>query len=302
MATVLEQPTKKPVKLPAIIELPGKKVGMTQYFTEDGKALPVTALQVGPAYVLQVIKKGEKGKRGNVHSHSALRVGFDPLANEKKVSRFRQDMAVKKEIEELVNRFNNSKDPKEREALEKQIHDKKKSVVRVGKWNKADLGLFIKTNVVPTHLVQEVAWDGTGDYKAGDVLSVSIFKEIVHVDIIGTSKGRGFTGVVKRWGFHGSPATHGDTDRERAPGSLGRQGSISRNVIKGKKMAGHYGAGRVTTKFLEVIKIFENDGIMLVRGAVPGPNGGYVTVRATPKGAKVMPITKEAKVIIKRGK
>lgn len=302
MATATEQAVKKPVKLPAVIELPGKKIGMTQYFTDDGKALPVTALQVGPAYVLQVIKKGEKGKRGTTQSYNALRVGFDPLANERKVSRFRQNMAIKKEIEDLVNRFNKSKDPTERQSLDKQIHDKKKQIVRIGKWNKADIGLFIKTNTIPTHLVQEVAWDGTGEYKPGDVLRVSIFKEINYVDVIGTSKGRGFTGVVKRWGFHGSPATHGDTDRERAPGSLGRQGSISRNVIKGKKMAGHYGASRVTTKFLEVVKIFENEGVMLVKGAVPGPAGGYVTVRATSKPAKVMPVVKEAKVVIKKGK
>jgi len=128
-------------------------------------------------------------------------------------------------------------------------------------------------------IVREIPWDGKEAVKVGDAVNVSVFENMKRIDVEGVSKGRGFMGVVRRWGFHGLPATHGQSDRERAPGSLGRQHSISQGVYPGKRMGGHWGVEKVTMKNLEVVKILKEKNLLFVHGAVPGPMGGDVLVK-----------------------
>jgi large subunit ribosomal protein L3 len=128
------------------------------------------------------------------------------------------------------------------------------------------------------HFLREVGWDGEGDIQPGAVLTAELFAEVAKVDVIGTSKGRGFQGVVRRHGFAGGPRTHGQGDRLRAPGSIGQSAYPSR-VLKGTRMAGHMGHARCTTKNLRVVRVDAERNALLVRGAVPGPRSGYVIVR-----------------------
>jgi large subunit ribosomal protein L3 len=118
---------------------------------------------------------------------------------------------------------------------------------------------------------------GDDDFKMGDRVLVDQFKPKQIVDVIGISKGRGFTGLVKRHHFRGGPATHGSMFH-RAPGSIGASSFPSR-VFPGMKMAGHSGTARITVRNLEVIEVDSDDNLLVVKGAVPGPNGGYVMVR-----------------------
>lgn len=118
---------------------------------------------------------------------------------------------------------------------------------------------------------------GDGDFKMGDRVLVDQFKPQQMVDVIGVSKGRGFQGVVKRHHFRGGPTTHGSMFH-RAPGSIGASSFPSR-VFPGMKMGGHMGTDRVTVRNLEVIEVDSDDNLLVVKGAVPGPNGGYVMVR-----------------------
>jgi large subunit ribosomal protein L3 len=118
---------------------------------------------------------------------------------------------------------------------------------------------------------------GEGDLKMGDRILVGQFKPNDKVDVIGVSKGRGFAGVVKRHHFRGGDATHGSM-HHRAPGSIGGSSYPSR-VFPGMKAAGHMGTQRVTVRNLEVIEVDADDNVLMVKGAIPGPNGGYVIVR-----------------------
>jgi large subunit ribosomal protein L3 len=118
---------------------------------------------------------------------------------------------------------------------------------------------------------------GSGDMKAGDQVLVSDFRPNEKVDVIGVSKGRGFAGVVKRHHFRGGDATHGSM-HHRAPGSVGASSFPSR-VLPGMRMGGHMGSEQVTVRNLEIIEVDAEDNVLVVKGAVPGPNGGYVVVR-----------------------
>ena len=115
------------------------------------------------------------------------------------------------------------------------------------------------------------------EYEPGQILTVSVFDDVKSIDVIGTSKGKGFAGVMKRWGFSGGPATHGCTT-PRSAGSVGA-GTSPGHVVKGKKMAGRMGGKRITVKNLDVIKVDKDRDMLIVKGAVPGPNGGYVIIR-----------------------
>ena len=118
----------------------------------------------------------------------------------------------------------------------------------------------------------------TGEVNLGDQVGGEIFEQGQLVDVTGTSKGRGFQGGVKRHHFRGGPKTHGQSDRHRAPGSIGA-GTTPGRVFKGTRMAGHMGAARTTVRNLEVIGRNEERGVIFVAGSVPGPNGGLVRVR-----------------------
>lgn len=143
-------------------------------------------------------------------------------------------------------------------------------------------GHFEKAGVPATKILREFEIaDEKAELKAGDRFSVDIFKDVKTVDITGTSKGKGFQGVMKRWGFHGGKATHGSMFH-RAPGSIGAAADPSR-VYKGTKMPGQYGNEKITVKRLNVVEIDEEKNLMAVKGAVPGAKNGYVFVRISDK-------------------
>lgn len=200
----------------------GRKLGMTQIFSEEGLCVPVTIIDAPPISVVDVKTQDRDG-------YVAVKVAFD----------------------------------------EQKEH----------RMTKPKLGLFKKAGVTPKRTIREIRVDDAGEVKAGDELKLDRLKDVGFVDVMGVTKGRGFTGVVKRWGFHGQPASHGTTEGERAPGSLGRQHGISQGVYPGKKMAGHSGHAKRTIKNLEVIKLDEAKHLLFVRGAIPGPNGGLVRIR-----------------------
>ena len=130
--------------------------------------------------------------------------------------------------------------------------------------------------------LQEFKVLGDGEYSVGDKVGIEIFNEGDLVDVIGTSRGRGFAGGVRRYGFHGGPKTHGQSDRHRAPGAIG-SGTTPGRVLKGQKMAGHMGAHQVTAKNLKVLAKDEGKGLLLISGAVPGATNGTVTVTVAKK-------------------
>ena len=142
--------------------------------------------------------------------------------------------------------------------------------------NKAMTGHFKKNNAAPVKFVREIAVQGDEERNAGDKVMVDIFNQNELVHVIGTSKGRGFAGFVKRHHFRGGRASHGSMFH-RAPGSIGSSAYPSR-VLKGMRMAGHMGNERVTVQNLLVARIDQENNLLFVRGAVPGPPGGYLVV------------------------
>lgn len=145
--------------------------------------------------------------------------------------------------------------------------------------NKPMTGHFKKTNTAPVRVLRETRASGDKAPKAGDKILVDIFSANELVDIIGTSKGRGFAGLIKRHHFHGGRASHGSMFH-RAPGSIGASAYPSR-VVKGMRMAGHLGNSRVTVQNMRVARVDQENNLLFLRGAVPGPNGGYVLVEKT---------------------
>ena len=148
--------------------------------------------------------------------------------------------------------------------------------------SKPVLGHYGKWGASPKMFLREVAWDGAEDIKPGAVLKADMFAQEKRVDVIGTTKGRGFQGVVKRHGFKGGPKTHGQSDRTRAPGSLGPD--RPNQVLKGTRMAGHMGMRRVTIQNLEVFQADPARNLLLVKGAVVGSDNGLLIIKKTIKG------------------
>jgi large subunit ribosomal protein L3 len=223
-----------------VTRLLGRKLGMTQIYNDKGQCFPCTVIQAGPCTVLQV-KTPEKD------GYAALQIGFGER-RAKNLSR-----AV---LGHLLPK-GGAKPEERRKALDRARKEIKNA----------------------PEIVREIPWDGKESFKTGDRITVAIFESWKKIDVVGTSKGRGFMGVVRRWGFHGLPATHGQSDRERAPGSLGRQHSISQGVYPGKRMAGHWGVERVTSRNLDVLKVDKEKNLIFVHGAVPGPTGGLVLLK-----------------------
>lgn len=149
--------------------------------------------------------------------------------------------------------------------------------------NKPSTGHFAKAGVAPHRRLKEFRVDAESELKAGDNVGVDTFSDVHFVDVTAISKGRGFQGVVKRWNFAGGRATHG-SHHHRTAGSIG-QCAIPSRVFKGKKMPGQMGSKQVTVQNLKVIAVREEDNAILVKGAVPGPNGGYVQIRKATKKA-----------------
>ena len=133
--------------------------------------------------------------------------------------------------------------------------------------------------------LREVKADNVADFEVGQVLKADTFSEGDLVDVIGTSKGKGFAGGMKRHGFSGGPKTHGQSDRSRAPGSIGSSATPGR-VFKGLRMAGRMGNDRVTVQNLRVLRVDAERNILLIEGSVPGPNEGVVIVQRAVKARK----------------
>ena len=225
----------------------GTKVGMTQVYDAQGNCAPVTVIQAGPCPILQVRTKERDG-------YEAIQVGY------KDKSRKRATRA-------------------ERGHVSEEMESKRRKRLPAG------TTLPPKANCEPQEFIKEFRFDKAAERKVGDKLTVSeIFSEVKRVDVIGTTKGRGFTGTMKRWNFAGLPASHGVKKVHRSVG--GTNVASNRGFgrpKKGKKMPGQYGAEQVTIRNLDVINIDAENNIILVRGAVPGPNGGVVVVRPTNK-------------------
>src|SRR5262245_5749386 len=133
--------------------------------------------------------------------------------------------------------------------------------------------------------LREFAADNVEEHEVGQLLNVDLFQPGQLVDVTGTSKGRGFQGVVRRHGFSGGPKTHGQSDRHRAPGSIGA-GTTPGRVWKGTRMAGRMGNKRVTIQSLEVVEVLPEQHVILVRGSVPGAKNGLLMIRRAVKAAK----------------
>ncbi len=198
----------------------GKKMGMTQIFSSDGKVIPVTVVVAGPCPVVQIKTVERDG-------YAALKLGFD-------------------------------------EAKEKAL-------------NKPELGQFKKAGVAPQRVLKEFRLEDLASYNVGDVVTVEKFAQGDKVDVAGVTKGHGFSGVIKRWNHHRLKETHGVGPVHREVGSMGANSSPSR-VFKNKLMPGQYGHENVTIQNLEIVKVDVARNALLIKGAIPGPRGGYVTI------------------------
>ncbi len=202
----------------------GKKVGMTQIFTEAGDVVPVTVIEAKPMVVVQK-------KTVETDGYNAIQVGFGEVKENK------------------VNR------PKK--------------------------GHYDKAGVAYKRVLKEFALEDVEAFELGQEISVAVFAEGDHIDATGISKGKGFQGAIKRHNQSRGPMAHG-SHYHRAPGSMGSSASPSR-VFKGKKLPGQMGHVKVTVQNLEIVKVDEENNMLLVKGAVPGPKGGMLTLKATVK-------------------
>ena len=152
------------------------------------------------------------------------------------------------------------------------------------KLNQPDAGHYAKAGVQPGRRLVEIRLDSIDGFEVGQEITVDQFAVGDRIDVTGVSRGKGFAGTMKRHNFKGQPASHGNHKKHRAPGSVGA-GSFPGRVIKGIKMAGHMGHEQVTTLNLEVVEVDAERQVMLVKGSVPGPNGGLIQVRNAVKSA-----------------
>jgi large subunit ribosomal protein L3 len=153
------------------------------------------------------------------------------------------------------------------------------------KVNKPMAGHFEKAGVTPRRHVVELRTDDAAEYELGQEVTVEVFEAGQRIDVTGRSKGKGTAGVMKRHGFKGLGASHGTQRKHRSPGSIGGCATPGR-VFKGLRMAGRHGNTRTTVQNLTVHSIDADKGLLLIKGAVPGPNGGLILVRSAAKGAK----------------
>ena len=202
----------------------GRKVGMTQIFDEEGKVIPVTAIEVGPCTVTQIKTVEQDG-------YTAVQLGFG--------------------------------DVKER------------------KLNKPELGHLSKNKLAPKKYLREFRLDSVEGMKVGDELKADVFAVGDKVDVQGTSKGKGFQGVIKRHGQSRGPMGHGSMYHRR-PGSMGPTSTPGR-VFKGKKLPGHMGVETVTIQNLEVVKVDLDKNVILVKGSVPGAKGAVLKIKSSVK-------------------
>ena len=225
-----------------MIGIIGKKVGMTQVFNAQGQQIPCTVVEATPNSVTKIVAKEAAG-------FASVELGYG-------------EQRVRRE-----NSGGNERTPRGRRA------------------NKAEVGHALKAGLqAPPKVLRSFRLDDAQGknpeiptFTLGDKITVGIFAPGEQVKVTGTTKGRGFQGVVKRWGFGGGPNTHGNT-KHRRPGSIG-PGTDPSRVIKGKKMPGHYGAERHTQTHLRIEKIDAERNLIYIRGSIAGPTNGIVLVR-----------------------
>ena len=205
----------------------GKKVGMTQVFTENGELVPVTVIEATPNVVLQV-------KTVETDGYEAVQVGFDD----------------------------------KREVLS----------------NKPAKGHVAKAKTAPKRFIKEFNNVELGEYEVGQEIKVDVFQAGDVVDVTGTTKGKGFQGVIKRHGQSRGPMTHGSRFHRR-PGSMGAA-SYPARVFKGKKLAGRMGGDRVTIQKLEIVRVDADKNVILVKGNVPGAKKSLIEIKTAVKAAK----------------
>ena len=157
--------------------------------------------------------------------------------------------------------------------------------LKAAKVTKPMQGHFAKADVAPKKTLREFRFDDPEAYKVGDLIKADVFEAGERIDVTGTSKGKGYAGVIKRWNFQRLKETHGSGPVARHGGSNGACSTPSR-VLPGMKMAGHLGAEQVTVQNLTVAKVDAENNLIAIRGAVPGPNGGIVVIRDSVKAAK----------------
>ncbi|KFI44870.1 large subunit ribosomal protein L3 [Bifidobacterium bohemicum] len=145
-------------------------------------------------------------------------------------------------------------------------------------------GHFAKAGVTPRRHLVEIRTDNAEDFTPGQELSADVFADGAQVDVTGTTKGKGFAGTIKRWGFKSYRRTHGSHKNERRPGSVGACATPSR-ILKGKRMAGRMGHVTSTVQNLTVVSVDQASGVIAIKGALPGPKGGIVVLRSAVKGA-----------------
>jgi large subunit ribosomal protein L3 len=266
----------------------GRKVGMTQVFGPNGTAIPVTIIEAGPCVVTQVKTVARDG-------YEAVQIGYEqrtaknvtraelghlghslPLlkAQRKRLQAHQQDQKGTTKIEE---------ENAEEESAPVSAEDGTKSDKQLQKLLKLQNNRQRRPGPVvgPFRFLREVGLQtgsSTDTLELGSQFDVSLFVDGEAIDIVGTSKGKGFQGGVKRHGFRGGPKTHGQSDRLRAPGSIG-SGTTPGRVLKGTRMAGHMGNVRVTAKKLQVIQADPERNLLVVKGSVPGANGGLLMIK-----------------------
>jgi len=270
----------------------GRKVGMTQVFGPNGTVIPVTVIEAGPCVVTQIKTVPHDG-------YEAVQIGFEqtkvknrtrpelghlghslPLlkAQRKRLQTYQQEQRGKSKTESAVATDEaevtdgaTSEAPAEKKdkQIQKLLRVQEKRQRRPG----PELGPF---KVLREVELQKGA--AAENLELGKEFDTSLFSVGESVDIVGTSKGKGFQGGVKRHGFSGGPKTHGQSDRTRAPGSIG-SGTTPGRVLKGTRMAGHMGNAHVTAKKLQVIQSDPERNLLLVKGSVPGANGGLLMIK-----------------------
>jgi large subunit ribosomal protein L3 len=266
----------------------GRKVGMTQVFGPNGSVIPVTVIEAGPCVVTQIKTAARDG-------YEAVQIGFEQAklkstpraqlghfghslsllkAQRKRLQTYQQEQRAKSKTETSASKEESagesaSEDTKKDKQVTKLLKVQANRQRRPG----PELGPFkvlrevgVQAGVTPESL------------ELGKQFDASLFVVGESVDIVGTSKGKGFQGGVKRHGFRGGPKTHGQSDRTRAPGSIG-SGTTPGRVLKGTRMAGHMGNERVTAKKLQVIQADPERNLLLVKGSVPGANGGLLMIK-----------------------
>lgn len=169
------------------------------------------------------------------------------------------------------------------EVPEKRLTQGQKGHLGLLKSDKKHPNRKKNNGLAPVRHLREFRTKSASDYTVGQILTVSQFEAGERVDVTGNTKGRGYTGVVKRYGFAGGVKTHGQSDRHRAPGSIGATSGTA-HVFKGKRMAGRMGNNRYTAQNLEVVRIDEEKNLIAVKGSVPGAKGSLVVIRDAAKG------------------